>query len=105
LFGSQERDQLSLQLALSVAWLLAPDDHAERERLFRRAKKIYGLRSKLVHGGHTKAQEVEKAADELTEWLRQAVIALVTTHSPMLPIADRVSRLLQDPSNLAQGSI
>jgi len=106
LFGSQERDQLSLQLALSVAWLLAPDDHAERERLFRRAKKIYGLRSKLVHGGRTKAQEVEKAADELTEWLRQAVIALVTTHSPMLPIADRVSRLLlQDPSNLAQGSI
>jgi len=68
LFGSQDRDQLSLQLALSIAWLLAPDDHAERDRLFRRAKKIYGLRSKLVHGGGAKAQEVEKAADELTEW-------------------------------------
>jgi hypothetical protein len=105
LFGSQDRDQLSLQLALSIAWLLASDDYAERERIFRRAKRVYGLRSKLVHGGGAKAQEVEKAADELTEWLRQAVIALVTTHSPLLHVVDRVQRLLlQDPHNLAQGS-
>lgn len=101
LFGSQDRDQLSLQLALSLAWLLASDDHTERERIFRRAKQIYSLRSKLVHGGGVNSQEVEKAADELTEWLRQAVVALVTTHSPLLPAANRVQRLLlQDPGNL-----
>ena len=88
-----------------MAWLLAYDDHAERERLYRRAKKIYGLRSKLVHGGGAKTQEVEEAADELTEWLRQAAIALVTNHAPLLSATDRVPRLLlQNPSNLAQGS-
>lgn len=105
LFGSRDHDQLSLQLALSMAWLLSYNDHAARERLFRRAKKIYGLRSKLVHGGGAKTQEVEEAADELTEWLRRAVIALVTTHAPLLSATDRVPRLLlQDPSNLTQRS-
>lgn len=101
LFGSRDRDQLSLQLALGIAWLLAPDDYAEREPIFSRAKKIYALRSKLVHGGGVqKAKEVETAADELIEWLRQALIALVTTHAPLLSDKDRVQRLLlQDPSN------
>lgn len=72
--------------------------------MFRRAKKVYGLRSKLVHGGGAKDREVEKAADELIEWLRQALIALVTTHSPLLNSADRVQRLLlQDPGNVTPG--
>ena len=98
LFGSQDRDQLALQLSLCIAWLLAPDNHAERECVFRRAKKIYGLRSKLVHGGGAKPSEVEEAANELTEWLRQALVALVT-HSSLLAASDRVHRLLlQDPA-------
>lgn len=103
LFGSQDRDQLSLQLALGIAWLLASDYYVKRERVFRRAKKIYGLRSRLVHGGAADVREVEKAADELTEWLRQALTILATTHSPLLPVTDRVQRLLlQDPDNLAK---
>lgn len=103
LFGSQDHDQLSLQLALCMAWLLSPDDHAERDHVFRRAKKIYGLRSALVHGGGAKAREVEQAANELTEWLRHALVALVTTHSPLLAASDRVQRLLlRDPANLVE---
>lgn len=105
LFGSQDRDQLSLQLALGIAWLLAPEDYTERERVFRRAKGIYGTRSKLVHGGGAKAQEVEEAANELTEWLQRALIALLTTHSPLLDGADRMRRLLlQNPGNFAKGT-
>ena len=61
----------------------------------------YGLRSRLVHGGGAKAREVEEAANELTEWLRHALIVLVTTHSSLLAASDRVPRLLlQDPANL-----
>lgn len=101
LFGSQDRDQLALQLALSMAWLLAADDHGARERIFRRAKQIYALRSKLVHGGTAKKQDVEAAANELTEWLRQALVSLLTTHSSLLGASDRVPRLLlQDPANV-----
>lgn len=106
LLGSQDRDQLSLQLALGIAWLLAADNHADRERTFRRAKKIYALRSKLVHGGGARADEVEEAANQLTDWLRHALIALVTTHSPLMHAGNRAQRLLlQDPGNLAQDEV
>lgn len=102
MFGSQDRDQLALQLALGIAWLLAPNDHNERERIFRRAKKVYTLRSKLVHGGATKTPDVGEAANDLIEWLRRALLALITTHSPLLGASDRAQRvLLQNPGNLA----
>jgi hypothetical protein len=54
LFGSQNHDQLTVQLAFAMAWLLAPDEHVERAQIAKRAKKIYQLRSKLVHGGEVK---------------------------------------------------
>jgi hypothetical protein len=102
LFGSQDRDQLSLQLALAIAWLRAPTDYAERERVYARAKKIYGLRSRIAHGGSAKAPDVEQAADELIGWLRDALVAMVTTHSPLLASTARTQRLLlQDPGMLA----
>lgn len=105
LLGSQDRDQLSLQLALGMAWLLAPKDYAERERVFRRAKRVYGVRSRLVHGGGAKPKDVDEAADELIEWLQRSLVALLTTYSPLLDGADRVTRLLlQDPGSHAQST-
>ncbi|MGY6658685.1 hypothetical protein ACXIZN_41655 [Amycolatopsis sp. TRM77291] len=99
LFGSQNHDQLTVQLAFAMAWLLAPDDHVERAKIAKRAKKIYQMRSKLVHGGEVKGRrEIEDAAEELLEWLRRAFVAMSTTHSALLPAkTDRARRLmLQD---------
>ena len=44
------RDQLALQLRLSVAWHLG-EDKQHRKRLVDEVKKIYSLRSKAVHTG------------------------------------------------------
>jgi hypothetical protein len=99
LFGSQNHDQLTVQLSLAMAWLLAHDDNVERAKIAKRAKKIYQLRSKLVHGGEVKnRREIEDAVDELLEWLRRAFVHLATTHAALLPMkTDRARRLmLQD---------
>jgi hypothetical protein len=99
LFGSQDRDQLSLQLALGMSWLLEPDDYEGRAAIYARAKKIYGIRSKVVHGGASKAADVEAAVIDLTEWLRTALVSLLTVHRPLLAREGRVNRLLlRDPS-------
>jgi len=99
LFGSKERDQLSLQLALGIAWLLEPIDYKARTELFRCAKKVYGTRSKIVHGGGAPAREVEQAAEDLIGWLRRALVAMLTMYAPLMTAGDRVQRLLlQDPS-------
>ncbi len=50
------------------------------------------MRSKLVHGGATKTPDVGEAANDLIEWLRRALLALITTHSPLL--VSRVVSLL-----------
>ena len=101
LFGSKDRDQLTVQLALAMAWMLAPEDYPDRQRYYRRAKSIYSTRSKLVHGGNANVTEVPNAATDLMEWLRKVFIALLTTHSSLLKDSERTFRiLLRDPVNL-----
>lgn len=97
LFGSQANDQLSLQLALSIAWILQPNEPIARRQVFDRAKKIYGLRSKVVHGGSAMTADVEAAAEELLEWLRHILLTLLTTHASLVGAKDGLQQLvLQD---------
>ena len=99
LFGSQDDDQLTLQIALGTAWLREPSDYAKRDQVFTTAKKIYGLRSKVIHGGSPKAKDVEEAAATLVEWLREMLVALMSTHRPLIDPKNRTRRLmLGDPS-------
>lgn len=103
LFGSKDHDQLTVQLSLAMAWMLASEDYAERLRIYRRAKKIYATRSKFVHGGNANASEVPVAAAELTEWLREVFVALLTGHPSLLAESDRAVRIfLREPMGESQ---
>ena len=42
--------ETTFKVCAALAWLLEPDDENGRRRLFAEAKKIYALRSALVHG-------------------------------------------------------
>ncbi len=48
MFGSAS--ETSFKVCASLAWLLQPEDADARSRLFNHAKRIYNLRSRLVHG-------------------------------------------------------
>lgn len=98
MFGSTDHNQLSLQLVLGLAWLLHPDDFAARQDLHKSAKKIYGLRSTIVHGGTPKLADVANAAEVLIEWIADALRELCTTHRSLAADKDRTRRLLlRDP--------
>jgi Apea-like HEPN len=103
LFGSRDHDQLTVQLSLAMAWMLAPEDYADRLKIYRRAKKIYATRSKLVHGGNASVTEIPAAATELTEWLREVFAALLTRHPSLLSESDRAVRVfLREPEEASQ---
>jgi hypothetical protein len=100
LFGSRDHDQLTVQLALAMAWMLAPEDYEDRLTTYRRAKTIYRTRSRLVHG-NADMSDVPQAAADLIEWLRQVFVALLTTHSSLLADPNRTLRIfLREPTNL-----
>ncbi len=42
--------ETTFKVCAALAWLLEPEDEGERTALFSKAKKIYALRSDLVHG-------------------------------------------------------
>lgn len=62
--NGKNQSQLSYQLALRAASILGVDVEGRRE-IFHRCREIYGLRSKVVHGGFTDVTEEE------IEWARQ----------------------------------
>lgn len=43
--------ELSFRLSLYIAKYLAPRSHAKQRKIFDEVKKLYGIRSKAVHGG------------------------------------------------------
>lgn len=60
LIGEKETEGLTLRLCSRVAALLATDDDPALA-LFDDVKVLYGLRSKLVHGGQIKEKDLRKA--------------------------------------------
>lgn len=44
--------ELSFRLSLYIAKYLAPRNHAKQKAIFDEVKKLYGMRSKAVHGGN-----------------------------------------------------
>ncbi|MFB6624250.1 hypothetical protein ACFCWD_36935 [Streptomyces sp. NPDC056374] len=49
LFGTNQ-GEVGFRIAASIAHLLFPADSVERRKLFEEVKRMYGIRSKLVHG-------------------------------------------------------
>jgi hypothetical protein len=70
LFGVDS--ELSFRLSLYIARYLSPRKGARQNAIFDSIKKLYGIRSKAVHGG--KIRNAHEFADESVKILRQLVV-------------------------------
>ena len=65
--------ELSFQLASRVAWLLEPEDSTARMQLFDEVKKLYALRSKIVHGAKYDADELDEEEASFLDIVRRTL--------------------------------
>ena len=59
------RSEITFQLASRIAWFLHPTDYKKRIETFARVKKIYGIRSDIVHGTNYSSSKIDIAEGEL----------------------------------------
>lgn len=64
LFAPHHQSETSHQIAFNVAHYLGSDS-TDRARIYMDVKRLYGVRSKLVHGGRADDEALIKAASEL----------------------------------------
>lgn len=74
LFAGGATSEITYRLSLRAANVLRTTTD-ERVELFRRIKRLYGTRSKVVHGGQVTRQRLADDAAESKELLRAAILA------------------------------
>lgn len=74
--------EISYRLSLSISSLLC-ERGDERIKKFKEIKKLYGLRSKVVHGSNLKESDIEKALVESFKLLSELVIYMIENKKPI----------------------
>lgn len=94
LFGADQ--EATLRVTGSLSWLLEPDSPNDREMLRLETARIYGLRSRVVHGRQEDPIEVSNASMRATEVAITALAALLERRPDLVPVesAERSKRLL-----------
>ena len=92
LFCADEKE-ITFQLALGMAWLLNPDNCEEREQSFKKAKNLYNIRSKIVHGSQYDIDEVDKETENLEKLARKVFNKLLSDDSIYKILFDKNSSL------------
>jgi len=64
--------EIAFQIASRIAWFLSRYEYEKRAELFAMAKRLYDLRSKIVHGVKYNYTEIDDSAGQLTAMLRIA---------------------------------
>lgn len=67
--GSSE---IAFQLASRIGWFLHPDDYSKRAKIFAKAKSLYSLRSKIVHGVRFDVNKVRSSGRQMIFLARMA---------------------------------
>ncbi len=68
--------EISYRLSLSISSLLC-ERGDERVKKFKEIKKLYGLRSKVVHGSNLKGSEIEKTLVESFQLLAELIVYMI----------------------------
>jgi len=97
---STDSQELAHKLAVRLAKIIMGEaDPAERRELFRRAKKVYGARSRVVHGETTIAEEPEAVRQDafvLTRRLLQGILGSANLQCFMAPGNTRLQSFLEE---------
>ncbi|MDO8635819.1 MAG: HEPN domain-containing protein, partial [Dehalococcoidia bacterium] len=78
LLGSQT--EITYKIALRFAYLLYPPSE-DRKDAFRRIKKVYSERSKLVHGDRLEPKYTETQVDNFEDEVRRLIIKVLELNS------------------------
>jgi hypothetical protein len=76
--------EATLKVSVAMAKLLQPPGDARRQ-LRKRIANIYRLRSKVVHGSETDAQELAQASQEAAALAADVLRALIIDHPDLVP--------------------
>jgi len=77
--------ELSFRISLYTARFLAPSDHSQAKQVFKQVRRLYGYRSKAVHGVDIKG-DARAMVSESAGLLHSLVIACVT--SGLVPVPE-----------------
>lgn len=69
--------EIAFQLASRIAWFIGSDDYDKRAAIFAMAKRLYGLRSKIVHGVKYNSTQIDDSADQLEVLVRMAFAKII----------------------------
>ncbi len=110
LFGSRSGDAVTFRVASGFALLLAEDEEGRR-KVKKRAQKLYGLRSDVVHGAIPRLEwsAAGEHRREAVEMLLKALRLLYKSDPDLLAGSDRTNELLmrrglgREPPDAADG--
>jgi hypothetical protein len=67
------QSEVSFRLALYIAKMLEGDDKAKCKAAFEQTKKLYNIRSKIVHGGKIKKEDIDRCVSESAMLLNRLI--------------------------------
>lgn len=70
--------EIAFQLASRIAWFIGSDEYKKRAAIFAMAKRLYGLRSKIVHGVKYNSTQINDSVDQLKVLIRMAFDKIIT---------------------------
>lgn len=93
LFGPRDQKEITKTVSTALANLLSKGSDEAAKQIRKDAVRIYGLRSRLVHGGRPKAGQLEAALPRAFDLTRQAFCELLGRTPELLADANRGKRL------------
>jgi Apea-like HEPN len=99
--------ETSFRLAAALSWLLAPASFKVRANISRELKRLYGRRSRVVHGAKVDRDDVEHDARLALKISREALSRMLLDHAWLAEVSESSERndaiLLGDPRFRREG--
>ena len=93
LFGPRSQKEITRTVSTALGNLLSSASSQRGDRIRKDAVRIYGLRSRLVHGGSAKVGQVEAAVPRAFDLTRQAFCELLERRPELVADPNRGERL------------
>lgn len=73
-----DKQEVTFQIASRASWLLHPDDYDKRIEEYKKIKKLYNLRSSIIHGSKYKPELIHESIDELLSIIQKTFVWILS---------------------------
>jgi Apea-like HEPN len=77
LLSDKSQSELTYQLSSRITWLLEPADGNARLDIFNNVRKLYSVRSRIVHGSPYGVREYDENEEQLLDLTRRVFCAVL----------------------------